>query len=661
MPPIVADGQLNLAGLTASDVYVVVIPPQTPLIPGLPTDVVGIVGAANKGPVDTPVLISDVAALVRTFGDIDIGPNDLGTEIVGALKQGAGNIYGVRVTDGADGAAFGRIMDFGGANIIDLFALTTGTWGNNIRVEVGTGSNNTATPHIGTITIGGTWLAADTVTAVVAGVVCTYVVTANETPSTVAAGLANKINTTPTAAVRVAATVNGAVITLVANTKGSASVMVGTLTTSRVSAAGTISTPTSPMVGGTGEQTWKLVITTGANEPPDVFDNIPGVFGNNQPSALQLTGAIDPIGSAAFNMINAINNGISGQRGPSSIIRAAIFVTPALNRMTNQTVIFQMGVNGGPVPTSRLLGVDGFTRTGMYALRGLGISQFGLAGVVDPTSWTTQIQFAVSENMVAVLAMASGTSSQLAVIFKQSTGVDEYHALIVKDFLYLNDTRNNRVRLVSPIGPTLGRIAALSPERSPGNKPILGYLGTERTGYVGPGGAFRFGIPYSLAEVGLLESNGILFMTQPAVGGGYLALRHGQNSSSDPTRNGINYSKMTLFLAKSLLAAFGFAVNEVHTPDLRRRVKSAISQFLTALADPGAGRQPMIGDVNGGPAYSVVCDKTNNPDNLVALGYMFVSVQVKYLSIVRFFVISLEAGQSVTIRVSASPISVQAA
>ena len=57
----------------------------------------------------------------------------------------------------------------------------------------------------------------------------------------------------------------------------------------------------------------------------------------------------------------------------------------------------------------------------------------------------------------------------------------------------------------------------------------------------------------------------------------------------------------------------------------------------------------MIGDVNGGPAYSVEIDKANNPDSRVALGYMQADVQVKYLSIIWFFLVNLEGGQTVTV------------
>jgi hypothetical protein len=50
-----------------------------------------------------------------------------------------------------------------------------------------------------------------------------------------------------------------------------------------------------------------------------------------------------------------------------------------------------------------------------------------------------------------------------------------------------------------------------------------------------------------------------------------------------------------------------------------------------------------------------VLDASNNPQSTVALGYQFANVQVIYLSVIEFFVISLEGGQTVTITPSGSP------
>lgn len=639
--PIVGDGQLNLAALVVDDIYVVIIPPQTPLIQGFPTDGIGIVGTGSKGEPNKPYLIGDPASAVRAFGDINTHQNDLVTEIMAMLKQGANNIYGIRVTDGTDVKASANLTDNAGspANLVKLTALTSGIDGNNIIANVGVGSNNTALAATGTVTIGGTWTAADTVTIVLNGTSKQYTVVANDTPQTIAQALAALINGDPLTANKASASVSGGVITLTAVTRGTIGNAL-TLTTSKTSTGGTSTASGATLAGGTGTQAYRVTLRT-ASDVPEIFDNITGTAGTG-------------VGSAAANIINAINNGVPGIRGPSSIATAAVSTDAPVGTgsLLNQQVTLSGGTDGRTgVTTSALLGVDGFTRTGMYALRGLPVAQFGIAGMADPTSWSTQLAFAKSEENLAVLGMAQATGSLAAVAAKQSNGIDDYHAVVVKDHLYLNDTKNGQIRLISPIGATLGRIATLSPERSPGNKPVYGFLGTERTGYTGPGGSFRAGVPYSTAEIALLESAGINFFNTPAVGGNYMAMRHGQNSSSDPTRNGINYSKMTQFIAKSLHQSMGWAVNETHTQELRRRVKSSLTQFLESLANPGPGRNPMIGDADGGPAYYIQCDGNNNPKNMVALGYMFVYVQVKYLSIVRFFVLQVEAGQSVSVRV----------
>lgn len=794
--PIVSDGQLNLAALQVDDLYVVIIPPQTPLIPGFPTDGIGFVGTSIKGPLNTPVLVGTPQDVVRQFGDITTHPNDLVTELLGAMKQGSSNIYASRTSDGTAASATGVAFDPAGIvaadELIVATAISPGTWANavgalqnpsggvNVFIDVGSAGgptignivNAAATDTVTIAHAAGNWVTGSTVTVTIAGQSFTYNVGAGDLAAgaagsaavdqSIASNIAASINAGvgvffPARSLTVA-TVSGAVITLTTKLKGYLANITTLAVTNSVGAANTVAGGAT-FSGGTGGGISPLmqttlsatlanaavtatVVSTAAfptagyliigteviqytGTTATTFTGLTrGALGSTQPATtyaigtviggamagmtykVTVTSAYDPtevfdslsgaegagtvFGTVASAMINAINNGIAGIRGPSAIITAAAggTSTSVLNtqliQLGNIALLGTQGADGrgtlaspgaspvigvptwtNTITTAALIGVDGLTgRTGIYALRGLPIFQMGVAGLVDPTSWSLQLAFAISENLVTVLGVAQGTSSQTAVANKQPSGIDDYHALMVKDFLFLNDTQNKLIRLVSPIGPTLGRIAALSPERSPGNKPIFGYLGTERTGYVAAGGAFRPGTPYSSAEIGLLEQNGILFMTLPAVGGGYLALRHGQNSSSDPTRNGINYSRMVLFIARSLSASpsntsgpLGFVVNEVHTAALRRRVISAISQFLGSLSDPGPGRAQMIGDVTGGPAFSIVCDSTNNPPSLVAQGYLYVSVQVKLLSIVRFFILNIEAGQSVTVKVSQSPIA----
>ena len=56
------------------------------------------------------------------------------------------------------------------------------------------------------------------------------------------------------------------------------------------------------------------------------------------------------------------------------------------------------------------------------------------------------------------------------------------------------------------------------------------------------------------------------------------------------------------------------------------------------------------------------CDLNNNPPNLQALGYLFLYWQVRYLNVVRYFVIKFMGGGNVTVNVqNTAPTSQQLA
>jgi hypothetical protein len=104
---------------------------------------------------------------------------------------------------------------------------------------------------------------------------------------------------------------------------------------------------------------------------------------------------------------------------------------------------------------------------------------------------------------------------------------------------------------------------------------------------------------------------------------------------------------MTNFLALTLGTNFGWVIGNPQTTDLRAAVNDAITGFLMNLwLNLG-----YIGDVNnpGKVPFSVETDAGNNPDSQVAVGLMQTLVKVKYESIVRVFVISLQGGSTVTV------------
>ncbi len=374
---------------------------------------------------------------------------------------------------------------------------------------------------------------------------------------------------------------------------------------------------------GTKANTYKLTIQR-PNYTAEVFDNIAGT------------------GAALWSaMVSAVNNGQSGIRGPSRLCAATIGTSIAAPD-TTKTYTLAGGSDGAATITdTTLLGTDGTTpatRTGMYALRGSGAQVLNLIEQDTPTDWPTIVAFAESEGMYAVVADAAGADYATTSSDLDTAGADDPALkVMVGDWVYWLDTVNGVQRLLSPATFVAAEIAATAPHLSSLNKPLAGAIGTQRTSQ---------NQPYSLAEIGAVATDRLDVVTNPCPGGHYFGCRTGRNASSDPTRNGDNYTRLTNYIALTLAASYGWVIGQPQTPDLRRQAKSSMESFLATLEAQG-----MIGDPNGGAAFSVVLDSTNNPASRVALGYMQADVQVKDLAIVWFFLVNLEGGQSVTVQI----------
>ena len=133
--PITTLGALNTTALIVPDLYVQIVPPQTLLLNGVPTDVAGIVGSASWGPVDEPMIIGSMADYALSFGPVMPRIFDMGSAVAIAVQQGAGNFRCVRVTDGTDSAA--AVSLFGA---IEFTAIYTGSLGNLLSVALSAGS-----------------------------------------------------------------------------------------------------------------------------------------------------------------------------------------------------------------------------------------------------------------------------------------------------------------------------------------------------------------------------------------------------------------------------------------------------------------------------------------------------------------------------------------
>jgi len=371
------------------------------------------------------------------------------------------------------------------------------------------------------------------------------------------------------------------------------------------------------VAAGSAASTYKATVTM-PGLVPEVFDNVAGS------------------GNAFWvNLASAINNGQSGQRGPSQFIVATAGV--GTTAAASATYSLASGTDGATTITSTVLvGVDTVPRKGMYALRNTNTSIAMLADADDSTQWSTQVAYGLAEGTYMIMTGPSGDTITNAVSAKATAGIDSYAAkLLFGDWVYFNDTVNNQVRLISPQGFIAGRLANLSPEQSSLNKPLYGIVGTQKS---------YQNLNYSSAELTLLGQAGIDLITNPIPAGNSFGARFGHNSSSNAVTNGDNYTRLTNYISYTLNAGMGIFIGQLQSPTVRRAAGATVSAFLEAMAGQG-----MIGSADGTQAYSVQCDSSNNPQNRVSLGYMQMDVKIRYLSVIEKLIVNLEGGQSVTI------------
>jgi hypothetical protein len=384
---------------------------------------------------------------------------------------------------------------------------------------------------------------------------------------------------------------------------------------------------------GSGSQanTWRLTVML-PGILPEVYDNIAG------------TGA-----TFWQNLANAVNLGQGPQRGASGLVTASAnstVATPAAG-----TYAFASGTPGTDgatnVTSTTLVGLDIVPRKGMYALRGQGCSIALLADSIDPTQWTTQAQFGLSEGVYMILTGPAGDNIENAVTTKQNAGLDSYSCkLMFGDWVWWNDPVNAVLRVVSPQGFVAGRLANLSPEQSSLNKPLYSVVGTQLSGAVGTG----TNTTYAAADLAVLFQGGLDVIANPQPGGSFWGVRGGFNSSSNPAINGDNYTRLTNYIAATLASGMGQYVGRVVNASLFQQIRATQLSFLQNMLSQG-----LLGSTDGSLPFSVICDTSNNPPSRTGLGYVQSDAQILYQAINQFFIVNIEGGQTVQVQSQVLP------
>lgn len=374
---------------------------------------------------------------------------------------------------------------------------------------------------------------------------------------------------------------------------------------------------------GSKSGTYRLVIAMPGLQA-EVFDNIGG-------TSQQIF--------AGF--VAAVNNGQSAIRGPSQLVSATLgTLTPAVSLTSVQMSGGSDGV--AAISAASLVGSDVIPRTGMYALRGQGCSLAMLVDADDSTQWTTQSGFGRSEGIYMILVSPAGDTIANAVATKGSAGLDDYAAkLMFGDWIWWNDQVNATLRVISPQGFVLGRLANLSPEQSSLNKPLYGIVGSQKSGNPGSGQSTS----YSAAELSVLLQAGLDVIANPQPAGNFWGVRGGHNASSNAATNGDNYTRMTNFIAATLAAGMGQYVGQVINAGLFRRIRATQLSFLQGMLSQG-----LLGSTDGSLPFSVICDTSNNPLTRTGLGYVQSDAQIQYQAINEKFIVNMEGGQTVQVQ-----------
>lgn len=416
----------------------------------------------------------------------------------------------------------------------------------------------------------------------------------------------------------------------------------GTDTAATASVQSTCLTLTAKYTGSRGN---KITCQIQAGTQANSFSVVIGFPGRAPERISNITGTANALWLA---IAAAINNGNATSSKSTIVVAAAGAGTTAPT--LNTTVTLTGGADGATSVTDAILvGADTTPRTGMYALRGTGCDCFTLADHVTATQWAVIDAFALSESMCAVMTAASGDTVATTIAARTTNALDDYFSwLICGDFPKFYDNVNQLARNVSPAAFALGLAGNLSPEQSPLNKQLRGVVATAKS---------ESSQIYSTAELMIAEEGGVDLIVGPPTtpGGNYFTFITGRNSSSNTAARGIEYTRLTNFIARSIqTAAAGSLIGRLQSirPDDRTRsdAKALLDGFFASLANPAVGS-------NGNgmiDQWAVVCDLTNNPANLQARGYLFAYCAVRYLNTVRYFVVKLAGGGNVQVTTQAT-------
>ena len=628
--PTFLDGQQNLSALSVPSVYVDVILPQ-PLLIGAPTNIEGLVGVASWGPTNAVIPATQTTDAALSLGPPVIRTYDISSHIAAAtMVGGSAAFYCVRVTDGTDTAAQG-VIAAGGQTGVTLTATYTGSLGNGIQASIQQGSQ------------------LNTLMAVVS-----FPGTQPQQFNNIPTGAVNasgsiQFTANPTASQTV--TLGGTAITFVASGATGPQCNIG------ASLGGTLQNLALVLNASADANVSKCNYSSSAfTNTLSIVSKTSGTTNNSFTLATSVTGATVSAATLAggvaagnafwVNLANTINNG-NAFAAPSKFVVATAGAATSLPTLSSP-ITLSGGTDGASgVTDATLMGQDVLPRKGVYVLRGWGCDCFTPIDMSTISYWAALVSLALSENMMAIVSTPSGTPYMTTINDRDNAGVDSPWLYILSgDWPTFFDSYNSVSRLINPTAFAIGIVGNLSPQQSPLNKPLQGVSSTQTS---------ALGEVYGEADLSLINLGGIdvILPASQSPGGFYYSFATGRNASSNTAANGVEYTRMTNYLAKTAQSkAAGSFIGQLQSiqpnDQTRANAKSLFDGFSAFLASPQVG----LG-INGQGIidipWFVQCDLNNNPPATQARGYLFLYWQVRYLNVIRYFVIKFMGGGNVTV------------
>jgi hypothetical protein len=630
MPNSFLDGQQNLAALSVPGLYTDIILP-TPLLLGTPTNIEGLVGVGSWGPVGALIPATEVSDAALSIGYPQIRTYDIASHIAAATQVGGAiGFYCVRVTDGTDTAASAAILDAAAGTGVTITGKYTGSLGNGIQVSIQNGT--LANSYLAVVAFPG--MPPEQINNIPSGA-------KNATGSVLFT--ANPLTTTTI-------TIGGTSVEFITSGATGSEINIGATLPATLAQL-------ALFLNASSDTNIKKCYYSVSGTTLNVTYKTPGTSGNSFTLATTVAGATVSAATLAggaaqgngfwVSLAAAINAG-NVYHGPSNYVVATAGSGTGAPVLASPVQLTGGTDGASGVTDSTLMGQDVMPRKGMYALRSSGIDCFTLVDHSTIADWSAIGSFGLSEDCLPIVSEASGTSYAQTIADRINSGSDTpWMWILTGDWPSFYDSYNGVTRLINPTAFAIGINGNLSPQQSPLNKPLPGVSATETS---------TLGQTYGDTDLSLINQGGVdtILPPQNSPGGYYFSFATGRNASSNTAARGIEYTRMTNFLVKTAQQkAAGSFVGQLQSiqpnDQTRANAKALFDGFSAQLASPqtglGINGQGMI------DGWATQCNLANNPPNSQAAGYLFLYWQVRYLNVIRYFVIKFQGGGNVTVTV----------